>query len=555
MLRLPHSPFLLRSSGSPILATSPPNFVCLFASPPRSRFAIQMLATRIFCKSLLRDVKVEDDQPDCSFQLPLLTDHQGAPHPILCLSNGHGEDSIAASILTQLMALGEESEMDLKIEALPLVGEGHTYRRRGIATLGPAKNMPSGGFIYMDLSQLIGDVRAGLLSLVLEQWDVVADWVDRNSGGVILAVGDVFPLALAWLASQRLKRNSSVNSSSRSRGFFAFVGTAKSEFYVREDDGTRLRSAWFRNLELLLFPGSVYFPWERALMSDSYCRLVVPRDNLTAQYLQKYLAQSDRIKVQSLGNPMMDDLEPTGVLSFLANYKPAKFIAVLPGSRTPEVHSNWTQLLVVAQEVSSSFIHDKLVFLVPLVPSLEPGPFMETLLEAHWQPHLLSLHAYNAGQSVSAWAYDIRILQGPLLENHRIWPANNGAALVAFEKENAVFVLIRGNFNDVADWAVAGIAMAGTATEQLVGQGKPVFTIPGRGPQFTAAFAEAQSRLLGESIILNANAKDLANSMKDVMSKVDRLAHIASNGCRRMGQRGASKRISQELCRLMTTQD
>jgi len=34
---------------------------------------------------------------------------------------------------------------------------------------------------------------------------------------------------------------------------------------------------------------------------------------------------------------MMDDLEPTGGLSFLANYEPAKFIAVLPGSRAPEV--------------------------------------------------------------------------------------------------------------------------------------------------------------------------------------------------------------------------
>jgi hypothetical protein len=42
-------------------------------------------------------------------------------------------------------------------------------------------------------------------------------------------------------------------------------------------------------------------------------------------------------QVQSLGNPMMDDLEPTGGLSFLANYKPAKFVAVLPGSRAPEV--------------------------------------------------------------------------------------------------------------------------------------------------------------------------------------------------------------------------
>jgi hypothetical protein len=40
---------------------------------------------------------------------------------------------------------GEEDGMDLKIEALPLVGEGHAYRRRGIATLGPTKPMPSGG--------------------------------------------------------------------------------------------------------------------------------------------------------------------------------------------------------------------------------------------------------------------------------------------------------------------------------------------------------------------------------------------------------------------------
>jgi len=39
--------------------------------------------------------------------------------------------------------------------------------------------------------------------------------------------------------------------------------------------------------------------------------------------------------------------------------------------------------------------------------------------------------------------------------------------------------------------------MAGTATEQFVGLGKPAIAIPGIGPQFTAAFAEAQSRHLG----------------------------------------------------------
>lgn len=357
------------------------------------------------------------------------------------------------------------------------------------------------------------------------------------------------PLAFAWLASQRLRRYSRTNDSTRSRSFFGFIGTAKSEFYGRGGDGTRFRS-WLRNLESLLFPGSVYYPWERAMMSDRHCRLVVPRDDLTAEYLQKYLPQSDPTKVQSLGNPMMDDLEPTGGLSFLVNYKPAKFIAVLPGSRAPEIYNNWKQLLDVAQEVSSSYSQDKLVFLVPLVTALEPGVFTEALIESRWQPHALRLYFGNIGDPQSAWTYDVKILQG-LIEGSQNWPANNGVALVAFEKDNALFVLIRGNFNDVADWAEAGIAMAGTATEQLVGQGKPVFTIPGRGPQFTFAFAEAQSRLLGESIILHSNAKELARGMKAVMSNPDQLLQIARNGYMRMGQEGASRRISQQFCSLM----
>lgn len=43
------------------------------------------------------------------------------------------------------------------------------------------------------------------------------------------------------------------------------------------------------------------------------------------------------MQIQNLGNPMMDDLQPIGGLDFLEKYKPAKFIAVLPGSRAPEV--------------------------------------------------------------------------------------------------------------------------------------------------------------------------------------------------------------------------
>lgn len=52
--------------------------------------------------------------------------------------------------------------------------------------------------------------------------------------------------------------------------------------------------------------------------------------------------------------------------------------------------------MVFVQEASLLFTKDKLVFLVPVVPFLDPGPFMQSLTEANWQPHAMSLDAYNA---------------------------------------------------------------------------------------------------------------------------------------------------------------
>ncbi|AKV71223.1 hypothetical protein VL20_6511 [Microcystis panniformis FACHB-1757] len=54
--------------------------------------------------------------------------------------------------------------------------------------------------------------------------------------------------------------------------------------------------------------------------------------------------------------------------------------------------------------------------------------------------------------------------------------------------------------------------MAGTATEQLVGLGKPAITIAGSGPQFTPHFAKLQQRLLGCSILLGDSADSVATS-------------------------------------------
>ena len=93
--------------------------------------------------------------------------------------------------------------------------------------------------------------------------------------------------------------------------------------------------------------------------------------------------------------------------------------------------------------------------------------------------------------------------------------------------------------------------MAGTATEQFISLGKPAFIIPGKGPQFTPAFAEAQTRLLGESIVLVPQAQDVGLEIDRLLQQPDRLQSIAKNGLLRMGTPGAAKRIADCLMDVM----
>ena len=89
--------------------------------------------------------------------------------------------------------------------------------------------------------------------------------------------------------------------------------------------------------------------------------------------------------------------------------------------------------------------------------------------------------------------------------------------------------------------------MAGTATEQFVGLGKPVVTFPGVGPQFTPAFAEAQSRLLGCSILMVENPTEVGRAISKVIKNESLLEQVAVNGKRRMGEAGAAQRITECL--------
>ncbi|MFB2935196.1 lipid-A-disaccharide synthase-related protein [Aerosakkonemataceae cyanobacterium BLCC-F154] len=412
---------------------------------------------------------------------------------LLCLSNGHGEDAIAVRICQELQQLPTSP----KIAALPIVGEGQAYIDRGIPMIAPTQKMPSGGFVYMDWRQLWRDVQGGLLELLWQQFQAVQAFAAQ--GGAIIAVGDIVPLFFAWLSGAP----------------YVFVGTAKSEYYLRDE----IKS--FRSFKRRWegWSGSVYLPWERWLMSQPRCKAVFPRDSLTAEVLRQW-----SIPAFDLGNPMMDDLEsltPESVSSPLGWRRDSLTVCLLPGSRTPEAYENWRQIIAAVGGILDGFRDRTVLFLSAIAPSVSLDLLQETLETQGWR-------------SRSTQFSPVKL------------PIQDATALVFSQGKNQL-ILTQKAFNDCLQAADFAIAMAGTATEQFVGLGKPAITIPGKGPQFTYAFAEAQSRLLGPSILLVEKPSQVAQSLKYLLKNPDRLQLIAANGPRRMGKPGASHRIAECL--------
>ena len=64
--------------------------------------------------------------------------------------------------------------------------------------------------------------------------------------------------------------------------------------------------------------------------------------------------------------------------------------------------------------------------------------------------------------------------------------------------------------------------MTGTAVEQAVGLGKPIIAVPGNGPAFTYRFAEAQNRLLGDSVQVIGTQPANSHMIEEAALAVDR---------------------------------
>ena len=198
---------------------------------------------------------------------------------ILFLSNGAGEDAIAARIATHLHRL----RPDLELAAFPLEGEGKSYplwmERHGVVA-----TSPSGGLSNESWRTLLHDIRSGLFSRLWTQWASLRRLRARTRR--LVAVGDLLTVLLGGLCGYRP---------------VVFVGTAKSSYH---------------------HPYSRPEVWALRRWSGQ----VFPRDPLTAEHLA-----AAGVPASFEGNAMMDGLEPTGV--GLTRVPLPRGVAIFPGSR------------------------------------------------------------------------------------------------------------------------------------------------------------------------------------------------------------------------------
>ncbi|MEM8603164.1 MAG: lipid-A-disaccharide synthase-related protein, partial [Cyanobacteria bacterium P01_H01_bin.121] len=283
-----------------------------------------------------------------------------APMRLLCLSNGHGEDTIAVKILQALQAI----DPDPGYAVLPLVGDGKAYDALSMPKVGETKAMPSGGFVYMDGRQLMRDLHGGLLQLTWQQLRTIKHWGKKP--GFVLAVGDLVPLLFAWWSGLP----------------YAFVGTAKSEYYLRDEVGPLQRQSWWARREG--WSGSVYLPWERWFMHHKRCQAIFPRDRLTADVLQTF-----DLPVYDLGNPMMDGLMDYTKSQAEDDSGAPLIIALLPGSRAPEAIDNWTRILQSLDPIAQirpvpEWNRPQLRFVAAIAPGLDLAPLHQALEQNGW---------------------------------------------------------------------------------------------------------------------------------------------------------------------------
>ena len=241
---------------------------------------------------------------------------------VLFVSNGIGEDLIAASIAGRLQAASSS------VTAYPLVGTGAYAPETPL--LDPRRTIPSGGFsMRSGLRGLGADLAAGLIGLWLGQRRTLA--AQRGRHDLVVAVGDAYCL---WMASGVSRQ-------------VAFVSTADS-----------VRICEFGTLAM----------W---VMRRRASRIFA-RDPDTAEALAAM-----GLPAVALGNVMMDLVEGAGETFGLPPN--AQVVTLLPGSRA-DAPGNAALLARAAQAIAAE--EPDVRFLLAVAPTVAVEDVLRHLPQA-----------------------------------------------------------------------------------------------------------------------------------------------------------------------------
>ena len=287
-----------------------------------------------------------------------------------------------------------------------------------------------------------------------------------------------------------------------SGGVFAFVGTPKSDYTWSTAFGSLL-SDYFHRIK-----GTEWDPWECALMRSPRCKFVGTRDKLTARGLRR-----KSIKAFAPGNPMMDCFEQIECPDQL---KSCRRLLLLCGSRMPEALVNLRRLMAAALQIKTQ---------APLAILVATGS----------EPTLKDVELCLKGIGFRS-----SVLLDNQLQANSLWEMGLIKVFIG-----------RGKFFDWAPLAEVGLANAGTATEQLVGLGKPCISLPGDGPQFKKSFAIRQSRLLGGAVMPCQNTRHFAQSAETLLEDHSLRHKLSIQGVKRMGNQGGSAVLAAFVLKLL----
>ena len=256
------------------------------------------------------------------------------------------------------------------------------------------------------------------------------------------------------------------------------------------------------------YEGRLRLPWPCGpCLASKRFAAVFSRDALSASDLREQLQRP----VEFLGNPFMD-----GLVAAEASERSGR-VLLLPGSRLPEARQNLERMLALLEELPTGLRqHD---FQAALVREL-PAAAVEAL-------------AASRGWSLSSST------------SRSLW----------LKRKGLVLQCCWGQFTTLLPAAQVVVSMAGTASEQAAGLGKPVLQLAGHGPQFTVGFAEAQRRLLGPAMHC---ADGDVDDPQTLIASAELLEHLLQlpeatlqqlrqEGDQRLGQAGGTQRMARAI--------